>query len=170
VDDVERVLIVGGGIGGLTLAAALHRDGRDVELVELEREWNTSGAGLSVLPNGLRVLKSLGLDAGVVGAGCVIGSWLFADDQGGVLCRIDLDGVWGGVGPLVGIARARLQDVLVAGAQLVPCRLGTLDRFDRRGSPMECQCALRMARQATTTSWSAPMGSARPYAPWCLVR
>jgi 2-polyprenyl-6-methoxyphenol hydroxylase-like FAD-dependent oxidoreductase len=125
VDDVERVLIVGGGIGGLTLAAALHRDGRDVELVELERDWNTSGAGLSVQPNGLRVLKGLGLDAGVVGAGCVLGSWLFADDQGGVLCRIDLDGVWGGVGPLVGIARARLQDVLVAGAQLVPCRLGT---------------------------------------------
>lgn len=124
-DDVARVLIVGGGIGGLTLAAALHRDGRDVELVELEREWNTSGAGLAVQPNGLRVLKTLGLDAGVVGAGCVIGSWLFGDDQGGVLCRIDLDGVWGGVGPLVGIARARLQDVLVAGAQLVPCRLGT---------------------------------------------
>jgi 2-polyprenyl-6-methoxyphenol hydroxylase-like FAD-dependent oxidoreductase len=62
------------------LAAALHRDGRNVELVELEREWNTSGAGLSVQPNGLRVLKSLRLDAGVVGAGCVIGSWLFADD------------------------------------------------------------------------------------------
>lgn len=123
--DVGRVLIVGGGIGGLTLAAALHRDGLDVELVELGREWTTSGAGLSVQPNGLRVLKGLGLDAGVVGAGCVIGSWLFADDQGGVLCRIDLDSVWGGVGPLVGISRARLQDVLVAGAQPVPCRLGT---------------------------------------------
>ena len=123
--DVERVLIAGGGISGLTLAAALHRDGLDVELVELEREWNTSGAGLSVQPNGLRVLKSLGLDARIADAGCVISSWLFADDQGGVLCRIDLDSVWGEVGPLVGITRARLQDVLVAGAQAVPCRLGT---------------------------------------------
>ncbi len=122
---VGRVLIVGGGIGGLTLAAAFHRDRLGVELVELEREWNTAGAGLSVQPNGLRVLKSLGLDAGVVGAGCVIGSWLFADDQGGVLCQVDLDSVWADVGPLVGIARARLQDVLVAGAQPVRCRLGT---------------------------------------------
>jgi 2-polyprenyl-6-methoxyphenol hydroxylase-like FAD-dependent oxidoreductase len=60
-----------------------------------------------------------------VDAGCVIGSWLFADDQGGALCQIDLDSAWGTVGPLVGITRARLQDVLVAGVQPVPCRLGT---------------------------------------------
>jgi 2-polyprenyl-6-methoxyphenol hydroxylase-like FAD-dependent oxidoreductase len=60
-----------------------------------------------------------------VDAGCVIGHWLFADDQGEVLCQIDLDSVWGDVGPLVGIARGRLQDVLVAGAQPVLCRLGT---------------------------------------------
>lgn len=44
----ERVLIVGGGIAGLTLAAALHVDGVEVELVEADAEWNTSGAGISV--------------------------------------------------------------------------------------------------------------------------
>ncbi len=71
--NVRRALIVGGGIGGLTLAAALHRDGVDVELVELEPEWTTAGAGLSVQPNGMRVLEGLGLDTGVVAAGCVIG-------------------------------------------------------------------------------------------------
>jgi 2-polyprenyl-6-methoxyphenol hydroxylase-like FAD-dependent oxidoreductase len=60
-----------------------------------------------------------------VDAGCVIKRWIFADDQGNTLCDIDLDAVWGDVGPLVGIARSKLQEVLVAGARSVPCRLGT---------------------------------------------
>ena len=71
-EDLRRVLIVGGGIGGLTLAAALHADGLDVELVEREPRWNPSGAGLSIQPNGLRVLNRLGLDTAMVRAGCVI--------------------------------------------------------------------------------------------------
>ena len=124
-DDVERVLIVGGGIGGLTLGAALHQRGSNVEIVERNDDWHTVGAGLSVQPNGLRVLRRLGLDTSVIDAGCVIGPWVFADQHGRVLCDIDLDGVWSGVGPFVGIAHSRLQDVLVAGASPVTCRLGT---------------------------------------------
>jgi 2-polyprenyl-6-methoxyphenol hydroxylase-like FAD-dependent oxidoreductase len=122
---VERVLIVGGGIGGLTLAAALHADGVEVDLVEAEAEWNTSGAGISVQPNGVRVLEGLGLDRALVAAGSVIQRWIFADDQGHTLCDIDLVTVWGDVGPLVGVARSRLQEVLVAGTRPIPCRLGT---------------------------------------------
>ncbi len=41
-----------------------------------------------------------------------------------MLCEINLDELWGEVGPLVGIARARLQDVLVGGTRAVPSRLG----------------------------------------------
>jgi 2-polyprenyl-6-methoxyphenol hydroxylase-like FAD-dependent oxidoreductase len=119
------VLIVGGGIAGLTVAVALHRDGLDVEVVEHQAEWNTLGAGLSLQPNGMRVLRRLGLAEGALDAGCVLGQWVFADDQGGVLCQIDLDSVWGAVGPMVGITRAQLQEVLVAGAGSVRCRLGT---------------------------------------------
>jgi len=81
----ERVLIVGGGIGGLTLAAALRQHGFDAEVVELNNGWHTEGAGLSVQPNGLRVLGQLGLDSAVVAAGSVVGRWLFADQHGGVL-------------------------------------------------------------------------------------
>ena len=123
--DVGNVLIVGAGIAGLTLAAALRRYGVSAEVVERDAEWHTAGAGLSVQPNGLRVLRQLGLDTAVIEAGRVVGRWVFADQNGTVLCDIDLDSVWGAVGSCVGISRARLQEVLAAGARSVPCRLGT---------------------------------------------
>jgi 2-polyprenyl-6-methoxyphenol hydroxylase-like FAD-dependent oxidoreductase len=42
-----------------------------------------------------------------------------------LLCEIDLQALWGEVGPSLGIARTRLQQVLLASAAEVPCRLGT---------------------------------------------
>jgi 2-polyprenyl-6-methoxyphenol hydroxylase-like FAD-dependent oxidoreductase len=43
---VERPLIVGGGIAGLTLAATLHQQGFCPELVERSPEWPAVGAGI----------------------------------------------------------------------------------------------------------------------------
>jgi len=125
VSCVERVLIVGGGLGGLTLAAALHARRVEAEIVERESEWQALGAGLSVQPNGMRVLGEYGLDESVVAGGCTVERWVFADQGGRALCEIDLREVWRDVGPFVGTARARLQDALVAGAAGIPCRMGT---------------------------------------------
>ncbi|MGP8001407.1 MAG: FAD-dependent monooxygenase [Streptosporangiaceae bacterium] len=61
-------MIVGGGIAGLRLATALHQRGFAVELVERDSAWRAEGAGLSVQPNGLRVLRRLGLDGAVTDA------------------------------------------------------------------------------------------------------
>jgi len=65
--EIETVLIVGGGIAGLTLGRALHREGLTVELIERSTEWRAEGGGIAVQPNGMRVLRTLGLD-GAVGA------------------------------------------------------------------------------------------------------
>ncbi|MEM7092742.1 MAG: FAD-dependent monooxygenase [Actinomycetota bacterium] len=56
-----RVAIVGAGIGGLTLAALLDRDGHEVVLVEQARVLGEVGAGIQVSPNATRVLHHLGL-------------------------------------------------------------------------------------------------------------
>jgi 2-polyprenyl-6-methoxyphenol hydroxylase-like FAD-dependent oxidoreductase len=40
---IERILIVGGGIAGLTLATALHRNGLHAELVERSTSWHALG-------------------------------------------------------------------------------------------------------------------------------
>ncbi len=64
--SVDRTLIVGGGIAGLTLAAALHQKGFEAEIIERSTCWNAIGAGISVQANAMRVLRALGMDAGGV--------------------------------------------------------------------------------------------------------
>jgi 2-polyprenyl-6-methoxyphenol hydroxylase-like FAD-dependent oxidoreductase len=123
--QVERILIVGGGIAGLTLATALHQQGFRAELVERSHEWQVVGAGIAVQPNGMRVLRALGLGPAIEEAGTVIEQWDFCDQAGAVLCATDLKELWGEVGPFIGIARTSLQAVLRAGAAAVPARLGT---------------------------------------------
>ena len=44
--SIKRVLIVGGGIGGLSLGIALRRAGIDAEIVELQKEYNVYGLGI----------------------------------------------------------------------------------------------------------------------------
>jgi salicylate hydroxylase len=56
-----EIAVVGGGIGGLTVALALARRGLDVAVFEQARELTEIGAGLHVSPNGLKVLYALGL-------------------------------------------------------------------------------------------------------------
>lgn len=123
--EIDHVLIVGGGIAGLTLAAALHQQGLRPEIVERAGTWQAIGAGLAVQPNGIRVLRQLGLETAVLDAGAVVQRWDFKNQDGEVLAAIDLDDMWRDVGPFVGIARARLQDVLVRATAAVPCRLAT---------------------------------------------
>ena len=123
--DVATVLIVGGGIAGLTLGRALRRNGFGVELVERSTEWRAEGGGIAVQPNGIRVLRTLGLAAAVERAGARVHRWSFCDEMGGLLSEHDLAALWGDVGPFIGIERTRLQQVLVAGAEGIACRLGT---------------------------------------------
>jgi salicylate hydroxylase len=55
------VLIVGAGIGGLTLALALARRGQEVVVLEKRTALEEAGAGIQLSPNASRVLIDLGL-------------------------------------------------------------------------------------------------------------
>jgi 2-polyprenyl-6-methoxyphenol hydroxylase-like FAD-dependent oxidoreductase len=122
---IETILVVGGGVAGLTTAAALHRHGFTTELVERQQSWHALGAGFLVQPNGMRMLLSLGLAAGVEDAGAVVRRWQFCDEQGEVLSETDLEALWGDAGPCVGIERSKLQRALLPSVRNLRCRLGT---------------------------------------------
>src|SRR5215813_13229763 len=102
-----RILIVGGGIAGLTLATVLHRRGLDAVTIERNARWDPVGGGIAVQPNAMRVLQQLGIAANVKQAGAVIRRWLFRDQVGNVLCDIPLEPLWGEVGPFIGIERTK---------------------------------------------------------------
>ena len=57
--------IVGAGIGGLALAALLSRQGANLRLYEQARQFVRLGAGIQMGPNAMRVLRALGLEAGL---------------------------------------------------------------------------------------------------------
>ena len=55
------VLIVGGGIGGLTLALSLHQVGKACRVFEAAPEIKPLGVGINLLPHAMRELTELGL-------------------------------------------------------------------------------------------------------------
>ncbi|MGL6235226.1 MAG: FAD/NAD(P)-binding protein [Segniliparus sp.] len=58
---MTRVVVVGGGIGGVAAALALADKGHDVVVLERAREFREIGAGVQIAPNGMAVLERLGL-------------------------------------------------------------------------------------------------------------
>jgi 2-polyprenyl-6-methoxyphenol hydroxylase-like FAD-dependent oxidoreductase len=57
-----RVAIIGAGIGGLAAACALRQRGMEVALYERSTRLEEVGAGLQIGPNGVKVLRALGLE------------------------------------------------------------------------------------------------------------
>ena len=60
---MQRLIIAGGGIGGLTAALCLAKCDWSVLVLEQGREFTTAGAGIQLSPNCSRVLHDLGLES-----------------------------------------------------------------------------------------------------------
>jgi 2-polyprenyl-6-methoxyphenol hydroxylase-like FAD-dependent oxidoreductase len=63
-----RIIIVGGGIGGLTAAIALRNQGHHVAVYEQSRFANEIGAAIHMTPNAMGALKYIGIDPRDAGA------------------------------------------------------------------------------------------------------
>ncbi len=113
------ILIVGGGISGLTAATALARKGIKTVLIERKTALaDEGGVGLSLLANAMRALDTIGVAVSCLAAGMPSDSLMMCKPDGSPhfenpIVRIDgLD--WPGA---TGISRAAFHAILAAAAQ-----------------------------------------------------
>ncbi len=58
---IDRALVIGGGVGGMSAALSLDRLGIRVRLVDIDPQWRAYGAGISVTGLSLRAFDDLGI-------------------------------------------------------------------------------------------------------------
>jgi 2-polyprenyl-6-methoxyphenol hydroxylase-like FAD-dependent oxidoreductase len=111
-----KVVIAGGGIGGLSAALALHRRGIDVQVLERADGPAAGGAALSLWPNALRALDVLGVGASVREHAALGGDSGVRRPDGRWLARTRLGpAIVARFGdPLIVVTRRRLADLLRA--------------------------------------------------------
>ena len=77
----KKIIVIGGGIGGLAAALALSRLGAAVTVLEQAAEISDMGAGLQISPNGFAVLDALGLRDAVIDRIASVGAVTLRADE-----------------------------------------------------------------------------------------
>ncbi len=122
-----RIAVIGAGIGGLAAARAFALRGAEVTVLEQAGEITEVGAGLQISPNGMAVLRALGLEERARAAAVRARMVELADYRRGPVVRMDL-------GPLGGFHlfhRADLIDLLHGAASEAGVRILLLQKANR---------------------------------------
>jgi 2-polyprenyl-6-methoxyphenol hydroxylase-like FAD-dependent oxidoreductase len=77
-----KVIIAGGGIGGLVTALRLHQEGYEVKVFESVKEVTPLGVGINLLPHSVRVLTNLGLQEKIAKIAVATEELVYANRQG----------------------------------------------------------------------------------------
>jgi 5-methylphenazine-1-carboxylate 1-monooxygenase len=111
--DAMKLLIIGGGIGGLATALALHRVGIDVEIYEQAQELRELVVGINVQPHAIKEFAALGLLPELDEAGIRTRELIYANRFDQVVWR-ELRGTDAGYEvPQISIHRGKLLGVLL---------------------------------------------------------
>lgn len=125
----RRVLVIGGGASGNAVTILLRRAGIAVDLIEVRPDWNaTTGSGITLQGNALRVLRELGVWEEVSASGYAFGS-LGVTIPDGTVIHENEDIHTGGedLPATLGMQRPRLQQILIDAVRAsgATIRLGT---------------------------------------------
>jgi 2-polyprenyl-6-methoxyphenol hydroxylase-like FAD-dependent oxidoreductase len=111
-----KIAIVGGGIGGLSLALALHRKGLACDVFEAVPEVREIGVGITLLPHAMRELAELGLQPQLEAAGIENLESIFFNRFGQFIFREPRGRHAGYAAPELGMNRGRLHGILYQAA------------------------------------------------------
>jgi 5-methylphenazine-1-carboxylate 1-monooxygenase len=110
---MDDILIVGAGIGGLTLGLALHNSGIPCRIFESAAEIRPVGVGINLLPHATKELAALGLEADLARAAIATEDATFFNRFGQLIYREPLGRPAGYEHPQFSIHRGDLQRVLL---------------------------------------------------------
>ncbi|WP_022882244.1 FAD-dependent oxidoreductase [Gryllotalpicola ginsengisoli] len=121
--DDKNVIVVGGGIGGLSAAVALRQQGFDVTVIERYPDLHSSVFGVGIIQpgNALRALDAIGCAEACVAVGYPAKQWGRMLDVNGDHLR-DMPGVaieGSKFPPLNGVTRPQLHEILTGRALAV---------------------------------------------------
>lgn len=119
----DAIAIIGGGISGLTLAAALSQHGRPWTIYERAQSLDPVGVGIALMAPSLRILDRLGLLEAAREISAPLPGTRRIRGDGTVLFDIRYPDVWGGQ-ECRNIDRPGLQSLLLSGATGGEVRLG----------------------------------------------
>ncbi len=124
--DSKKILIIGGGIGGLTMMQFLKNSRHKVTLIERENELKADGAGIMLGINAMKIIKTLGLLESILADGISLNQFCITDAEGGILGKSDMGFLKQQTGlPTVAIHRTHLHKILSNGLERENIELGT---------------------------------------------
>jgi 2-polyprenyl-6-methoxyphenol hydroxylase-like FAD-dependent oxidoreductase len=141
--SIKRVVIIGGGIGGLCTGISLGKLGLEVEIYEQAEEFRAAGAGLTIWANAIKALRKLGVADEVIKAGSKIERGELRTAKGRVLSRTDQGELERRFGePTVALHRADLHEILMKALPPGTVHLGEkCVRFEEDGEVVTCHFA-----------------------------
>ncbi len=101
-----RILVVGAGVAGISIARGLLRDGHDVSVFERRPDMRPGGGAVTIWSNGSTVLDQLGVD--MEGAGQLLSTVRIATSTGRRLVNIDVSTIMDRLGGAVRMVPRRV--------------------------------------------------------------
>jgi 2-polyprenyl-6-methoxyphenol hydroxylase-like FAD-dependent oxidoreductase len=108
-----QVIIVGGGIAGLSAALSLHQIGIDCRIYESVPQLEPLGLGINLQPNAVRELTALGLGEKLANAGILAAELAFYNRHGQLIWTEPRGTAAGYRWPQISISRGKLQEILL---------------------------------------------------------